>query len=144
MVEHTKQFTVFAVGEEWYGIDILHLSAIELLDGIRIVPNADPAIMGVVNIRGSLLPVVDLCYLLYQKKIEATETCRLLVCAETLGSFVLAVSEASDICEIDLASIEELSDAPYKKGISHVEGKLVTILDGTQLAKEIEHQVQKQ
>ncbi len=143
-MERMKQFAVFAVGEEWYGMDILQLAAIELLDGIRMVPNADPAIMGVVNIRGSLLPVVDLCYLLYQKKMEVTEACRLLVCTEALGSFVLAVNEASDISEIDLASIEELSDASYKKGISQVEGTLVTILDGAQLAKAIEHQVQKQ
>lgn len=84
-MEHTKQFTVFAVGEEWYGIDILHLSSIELLDGIRIVPNADPAIMGVVNIRGSLLPVVDLCYLLYQKKSKRPKRAACLCVRKHLG-----------------------------------------------------------
>ena len=54
------QYLTFAVGDEEYGVGILQAKEIIEYDTVTTVPNAPPFIRGVINLRGSVVPVVDL------------------------------------------------------------------------------------
>ena len=54
------QFLTFVVGDEEYGVSILQAKEIIEYDTVTTVPNAPPFIRGVMNLRGSVVPVVDL------------------------------------------------------------------------------------
>src|SRR5690606_35395167 len=59
--EETTQIIIFKLGEEEFGVDILQVREIEKLDqGITRVPKAPPFVEGVSNLRGEIIPIVDL------------------------------------------------------------------------------------
>ncbi len=59
--EETMQILVFKLGDEEYGVDILQARGIEHLDqGITRVPKAPVFVEGVINLRGEIVPIVDL------------------------------------------------------------------------------------
>src|ERR1700735_3341871 len=55
-----QQYLSFALGEEQYGIEILRVQEIKGYSGITPIPNTPPHIRGVMNLRGTVIPVVDL------------------------------------------------------------------------------------
>ena len=59
-MHNETQFLTFVVGDEEYGVGILQAKEIIEYDTVTTVPNAPPFIRGVINLRGSVVPVVDL------------------------------------------------------------------------------------
>lgn len=55
-----KQFVVFPLEDELYGVDIHQVMRIEKMLSLTRVPNAPPFVIGVCNLRGSVIPVIDL------------------------------------------------------------------------------------
>ncbi|EPG67417.1 chemotaxis protein CheW [Leptospira wolffii] len=59
-VESLKEFLTFEVDKEVFGIDILHIHEILKPVPITRIPNVDPYILGVINLRGEIIPIMDL------------------------------------------------------------------------------------
>ncbi|MBN1584549.1 MAG: chemotaxis protein CheW, partial [Anaerolineae bacterium] len=97
---------VFVLGQETYGVDIGIASSIIALQPITAVPGTPPFVEGVTNLRGSVLPVIDLRKRLGLPAREATKETRIVlvqVNRETAGMLVDAVTE---VLRVPLSNIE--------------------------------------
>ncbi|TGL74496.1 chemotaxis protein CheW [Leptospira yasudae] len=75
-----NQFLTFYLGEECYGIGILHIKEIIEYSGLTTVPLMPEFIPGVINLRGNVVPVVDLKHKFFKSKIEPDrKTCVIIV-----------------------------------------------------------------
>ena len=80
-VKNAGKYLTFRLGKEDYGLGILSVREIMGVLSITTVPNTPDYIKGVVNIRGKVIPIVDLRLKFYMPEAEQTEqTCIIVVC----------------------------------------------------------------
>ncbi len=132
---HEGKYLTFVLSDEEYGIEILKVREIIGLMDITSVPQTDAYLKGVINLRGKVIPVIDLRLKFTMHAQEHTqETCTIVVeVGNTLiGIIVDSVSEVSDIGR------EEIQDAPnlgqnidtnFIMGMGKLEEKLIILLD---------------
>ncbi|MDI6717054.1 MAG: chemotaxis protein CheW [Actinomycetota bacterium] len=137
------QLVVFEVGSESFGIDISLVQEIIRLQPITEVPKAPMYVKGVINLRGKVIPVVDLRERFGFAVNEETKATRIVVVnvlGNTVGMIVDAVSEvlrlSSDAIEPPSTIIESVG-SQYLKGIGKVEDRLVMLLDLSKLLVEM-------
>jgi purine-binding chemotaxis protein CheW len=134
LVSDQEQLVVFEVADESFGIDINAVQEIIRLQQITEVPRAPMHVKGVINLRGKVIPVVDLREKLGFMQGEETKSSRIVVvdiAGTTVGMIVDAVSE---VLRISSEQIEEPSSIiesyeQYLRGIGKVENRLVLLLD---------------
>jgi purine-binding chemotaxis protein CheW len=129
-----KFLTFFLAGEE-YGLEILKVHEIIGMMPITSVPRTPKYVKGVINLRGKVIPVVDLRLKFgMESKEQTAETCVIVVQANSIetGIVVDNVSEVLDIVS------EDIEDAPsfgatvnsdYILGIGKSEGRVKLLLD---------------
>lgn len=129
------KFLTFFLGREEYGIEILKVREIIGMMDITAVPRTPKAVLGVINLRGKVIPVIDLRLKFGMAPIEPTEhTCIIVVEANGLemGTVVDRVSEVSNISgdQIDMTpSFGEDVSTDYILGIGKVEGRVKLLLE---------------
>jgi len=129
------KFLTFVLGEEIYGIEILKAREIIGLMDITTVPQTPDYMKGVINLRGKVIPVIDLRMKFSMKKWERTqETCVIVVevNSTSIGLIVDSVSEVSDItgAEIeDAPSFGQGIDTSFIMGLGKVNDKIIILLD---------------
>ena len=117
------------VGREHYAVPIENVLEVAKLGELSAVPGAGPAVLGVRNLHGQVLPVFDLAQVL---AIARDATTARLVVAEHEGRLAgLAVDEVTDVAE--LTSGAEDTDAEYLSGAVLEDGQLVGVIDVEQL-----------
>lgn len=72
------QLVTFKLGEETYGIDIMDVKEIVKIQEIRAIPGAPPYVAGILNLRGTIIPVINLHKRFNLKKLETGEEEKLL------------------------------------------------------------------
>jgi len=104
-----KQYLSFEVGGTDFGVPILKVKEILQYETVTRVPGTPPAVRGVINVRGSVVPVVDLAVKFGKPEVAATKrTCVLVVETRsqdevlTLGVIADAVSEVVDLGPEDI------------------------------------------
>lgn len=102
-----KQFVVFKLEDEEYGIDILRVKTIEKMSAITRVPKTPPYVKGVINLRGEVVPIIDLREKFNLKAAEESEDTRIIIIYVDDVTIGLIVDSVSEVIEIDSASIEE-------------------------------------
>ena len=132
-MEATKQ-VVFKLGQEEYGLDILIVNAIETYHGVVPVPNAPDYILGILNLRGEVIPVFSLRIKFGLPEIKAST--EQLIITKTNGMMVgFKVDAVDGIAEF---SKKELSEVPkivksektkYAKLVANKDGKMIILLD---------------
>lgn len=103
------KFLTFFLGEEEYGLEILKVQEIIGLMSITRVPRTPTYVRGVINLRGKVIPIVELRSKFRMEPVEDTEqTCIIVV--QTQGvQFGVVVDRVSEVVDLDSGSIE---DAP--------------------------------
>lgn len=139
----TEQFLSFLLAGEEYGIDILQVQEIRGWQPVTPIPNTPDFIKGVMNLRGSIVPIVDLRIRFDIDGVEYTPTTVVIVLhfksqagERTVGIVVDAVSEVYDLTLDDLKPPPELGGAistKYMRGLATVDDKMVILLDITGL-----------
>jgi purine-binding chemotaxis protein CheW len=104
-----KFLTFYLEGEE-YGIEILKVQEIIGLLPITRVPNTPEFVRGVINLRGRVIPTLDLRTKLGMNAAEATEQSCIVVVQVRGGQFGMIVDRVSEVLDIDDGDIE---DAPH-------------------------------
>ncbi len=101
------KFLTFYLGEEEYGIEILKVQEIIGLMSITRVPRTPDFVRGVINLRGKVIPIVDLRKKFRMEAVEDTEeTCIIVV--QTHGvQFGVVVDRVSEVVDLKDDSIEE-------------------------------------
>ncbi|MCL5025280.1 MAG: chemotaxis protein CheW [Chloroflexi bacterium] len=129
-----EQLVVFDLGDEVYGIDISRVQEIIRMQAITQVPGAPAFVEGVINLRGKIIPVVDLHSRFRLPPAEATKSSRIVV-VETEGHVIgMVVDAVSEVLRIPASCVEPPSpivagvDSEYLRGIAKLEGRLVILL----------------
>jgi purine-binding chemotaxis protein CheW len=130
-----RQLIVFKVGVEEFAIDILHLKEIVVMGNITPVPETEDYVSGVMNLRGNLVPVIDLKKRLRASKAGSERHCRIII-ARLEGKLIgLIVDEASEVLKVSNDAVESPPDViaelgiEYIAGIVNVNGRFITLLD---------------
>ncbi len=129
------KYLTFVLGDEVYGIEILSVREIIGLIDITSVPQTPDYMKGVINLRGKVIPVIDLRLKFSMQEEEHTqETCVIVVevSGTSIGIIVDSVSEVSDISseEIEGApSFEQGIDTDFIMGLGKVKDKIIIMLD---------------
>lgn len=101
------RYLIFTVGSEDYGIEITYVSEIIMVQAITEVPELPAYIKGIINLRGKILPVMDVRIRFNKEPQEYTDrTCIIVVMLDTtsVGLIIDAVCEVMDIADEDIAS----------------------------------------
>jgi purine-binding chemotaxis protein CheW len=130
-----NKYLTFALGNEEYGLEILKVREIIGLMEITLVPRMPAFVRGVINLRGKVIPVVDLRLKFGMEKLDDTvETCIIVVdLGEMLmGVVVDKVSEVLDIPGGDIEATPSFGvqiDTEFIMGIGKAKGKVIIVLD---------------
>ncbi|GAB1372126.1 chemotaxis protein CheW [Candidatus Kapaibacterium sp.] len=129
------QLVSFNIGEEEFGVDILKVQEIIRLVEITRVPNAPDFVEGVINLRGKVIPVIDLRKRLGLSSIAANSDTRIVVVeidTKIIGFLVDCVNEvlriSKSITEPPPAIIAGI-DADYITAIGKLEDRILILLD---------------
>ena len=131
---------IFNLGDELYGIPVLKVREIILLMEITPVPRMPPFIRGVINLRGQIIPVLDLRLRLQLAAGQPTRSTCIVVAQVTassgnssqMGLVVDAVDEVLNIPPADIQETPEFATNPgaqFLCGIAKAKGKVVALLD---------------
>jgi purine-binding chemotaxis protein CheW len=129
-----KFLTFFLAGEE-YGIEILKVQEIIGMMSITAVPRTPLFIRGVINLRGKVIPIVDLRLKFNMEATAQTEeTCIIVVRAQgiEMGLVVDKVSEVSDIAADDIDDVPSFGadvNTDYLLGIAKADSRVKLLLD---------------
>ncbi len=129
------KYLTFVLGNEEYGIEILRVREIIGLMEITTVPQTPDYMKGVINLRGKVIPVIDLrLKFSMQEEDHTQETCVIVVevNSTSIGLIVDSVSEVSDISseEIEEApSFGQSIDTDFITGLGKVKDKVIIMLD---------------
>lgn len=133
--EKLYKYLTFALGDEDYGLEILSVREIIGLLEITSVPRMPDFVKGVINLRGKVIPVIDLRLKFGLEEVESTkETCIIVVDLQdtVMGIIVDCVSEVMDIKEEMIEETPEFGvsvDTEFIKGIGKARDKVIMILD---------------
>lgn len=129
------QLVTFAISEEEFGIEILRVQEIIRIMPITKVPNSPPAVEGVINLRGKVIPVIDLRKRFGLEPREHDNQTRIIVIeihGMIIGFVVDGVSEVlrikSDTVEAPPAVVAGV-DSEYIKGVGKLDDRLLILLD---------------
>jgi purine-binding chemotaxis protein CheW len=137
-----NQFLTFCLGDELYGMDILQVKEIKGYTAITKIPNMPSHIKGVLNLRGTIVPIVELRTAFGMPTIDYTAfTVIILVVVRDriLGLVVDSVSDVVTISQKDIEASPDFGtkvDASFLSGIGKSGDKLVALLNIDQLLTE--------
>ena len=129
------QLVVFELGDESYGVDISRVQDINRMQEITEIPHAPESVVGVINLRGRVIPVIDLRKRFGLPEAVHTKDTRIVVVhleGNLIGVIVDAVSQVlripADIVEPPSPVLAGV-DSKYLRGIAKLDDKLVILLD---------------
>jgi purine-binding chemotaxis protein CheW len=130
-----RQLVVFQLGAELYGVEIARVHEIIRLQSVTKVPRAPAFVEGVINLRGKVIPVVDLRRRFGLPTVDHTRASRIVVVE--LGDQVvgIVVDGVSEVLRVNTTTVEPPSpvvagiDSEYLHGIAKLSDRLVILLD---------------
>ena len=129
------EFLSFTLGEEHYGVDILKVQEIRGYDAVTRLPDAPDYIKGVINLRGTIVPVIDLRLKLRLKEARYdafTVMIVLNVDVRVVGIVVDSVSDVIPLSQEQIRPTPEFGanvDTRFISGIGTVEDRMLILLD---------------
>ncbi|HYE94337.1 MAG TPA: chemotaxis protein CheW [Terriglobales bacterium] len=129
------QYVTFALAGQEYGVDILRVHEIRGYSPITPIPHARPHVKGVMNLRGTVIPVIDLRLALRLPPAECTPFTVIIVVAvgpRVVGLVVDAVSEVLTLPRVDVQAPPALAtdvEGRFVQGLARAAGALVILLD---------------
>lgn len=129
------QVVGFRIGRETFGLPISIVREIVRVPEITSVPNAPDYIEGVINLRGRIIPIVDLRKRFGEKSFEPNKKNRIVVVELESRAIGLIVNSASEVLRIPPSEIEEPhnvfkeGELNYVTGVGKLNGRLVILLD---------------
>lgn len=129
------QLVTFGIGEEEFGIDILKVQEIIRTMSITKVPSSPPHVEGVINLRGKVIPVIDLRSRFDMEYRPHDSQTRIIV-LEIHGMIVgFVVDAVSEVLRIPSSTVEPPPvvvggvDSEYIKGVGKLDDRLLILLD---------------
>ena len=134
----------FRVGREVFGVPISLIHEIVRVPEITVVPNAQDIIEGVINLRGKIIPVMDLRKRFGAVEVQPDKKNRILVVELENKLLGLIVTAASEVLKIPPSEIEAPGsvfaegESSYVTGVGKLKGRLIILLDIARLLRQPE------
>src|SRR5262245_43003692 len=133
------QVLTFTLGDETYGVDILRVQEIRGYSTGTRIPQAPPHVLGVLNLRGSIVPIVDMRMRFNLERAEYTPLTVIIVLSvesplgrRDIGVVVDGVSDVIDVAAAGIKPSPELGaqvNTEFIEGLAAVSGRMVMLLD---------------
>ena len=141
--DRAARFVTFIIGQGMYAIEAVHVQEIVKMTDITHVPNGPRFMKGIINLRGFIVPVIDLRMKFGLEEKEYTGF-TVIIIVEVKGSLSgMIVDAVSDVIAIREESINEATthyraeiDMNYIKGVGKVDDDLIIIMDAESIMKE--------
>lgn len=133
--EDGNQYLTFQLAEEQFGIDILRVQEIKGLAHLTQIPNVPPYIRGVMNLRGTVVPVVDLRHRFDMPAAVYNQFTVIIIVTvghKVMGLVVDAVSDVLNVGDREMEKLPDLGggiDTTFISGMAKFEDRLITLLD---------------
>lgn len=108
--DEIKQYIVAKLGSEQYGIDIAYVDNIVRMQKITRVPKTQPYFIGVINLRGEIIPVMSMRNRLEMEEGEITNTTRIIIIKPEQNALLgLLVDEVREVVTLSEEDVEKVS-----------------------------------
>jgi purine-binding chemotaxis protein CheW len=138
------QVVGFRIGRETFGLPIAIVREIVRVPEITSVPNAPEYIEGVINLRGRIIPVVDLRKRFGQETATLNKKSRIVVVELNTRAVGLIVNSASEVLRLPPSEIEkphnvfQEGELDYITGVGKLQGRLIILLDLNRILQRAE------
>lgn len=142
-IDRAKQFICIKIGAEKYGIDISIVDNIVRMQKITRVPKAQDYFLGVINLRGEVVPIMSARLRMNLPPDEITNATRIIIIKlEAQGAIGVVVDEVANVVTLEDSQIDKVAyDAKDGKtnfinGIGKYDGQLISLLEVSSLLDE--------
>lgn len=141
-MEKDIQVVGFRIGSETFGVHISHVREIVRVPEITAVPNAPHCLEGVINLRGKIIPVIDLRKRFGVSDIQSDKKNRILVVEHDARLVGLIVRSASEVIKIPPSEIEasgsllQEGEVGFVTGVGKLNGRLIILIDLNKLLQK--------
>jgi purine-binding chemotaxis protein CheW len=135
----SRKFLTFSLGEEAYGVDILSLKEIRGWSPVTRIPQAPEAVLGVLNLRGAVVPVIDLRLRLGMRAAEFTPLTVIIVLSIPMErghrECGIVVDQVMDVVDIDFDRIKSAPEMAASRagelldGIATLDDQMLILLN---------------
>lgn len=139
----TRQVLTFALGSETYGVDILRVKEIRGWSPVTRIPQSPPAVLGVLNLRGAIVPIIDLRLRFALQSAEFTAVTVIIVLSlrteQGLRECGVVVDSVSDVVDLAIDSIRQAPSVQAGASCEFIEGittsgeQMLILLDADKL-----------
>lgn len=142
-----REFLTFTLADEEYALDILTVQEIRCYEPVTRIVGAPPFIKGVVNLRGAIVPIVDMRIKLALEKVDYTDftvVIILSIAGRLVGIVVDSVSDVLALTPEQIRPAPELGsaiDIRYITGLATIDQRMVIMLDIARLMTSKEMQL---
>ncbi|WP_027407707.1 chemotaxis protein CheW [Anoxybacteroides tepidamans] len=138
-----NKVVVFQLDNEQYAIPVEHVVSIEKMMTPTVIPQMPDYMVGVVRIRGELVPALDMMKILYRRPYVESDQTRLIVVSTASLSAAFIVGEAKEILDIPEEMIKQVNmlayqQTPYFIGVANLPERLITLIDPNVLFERLE------
>jgi len=132
------EFLAFRLGDEEYAIDILKVQEIRAHEAVTRIANAPAYLKGVINLRGTIVPIVDLRVKLGMERLADASAVAIILNLDgrVMGMVVDAVSDVVALAEDEVKAAPEFGavvDARFISGIATMGERMMILVDITRL-----------
>ena len=130
-----EHVVIFRLAEEFYALDIQAVQEIVRMQSITSIPGSDAWVEGITNLRGRVVPVIDLRRRCGVVDNDHTNETRIVVVSAAGGMVGLIVDAVSEVLRIPADQVETpstiaaLPDNGYLRGVAKLEDRLVSLMD---------------
>jgi len=133
----SNEYLSFTLGDEQYGVDILNVQEIRGYDGVTRIPDAPEYVKGVINLRGTIVPVMDLRLKLKLDHANYDPFTVMIVINFNQRVVALVVDSVSDVIELDPSQLRPPPDLGHGNpvdsrcisGIGTVDERMLIVLN---------------
>lgn len=133
------QYLTFMMADEEYGIEILSVQEIRGWEPMTVIPNQPDYVKGVINLRGTVVPVIDLRLRFGLEKIDYSDLTVVVIVKVRIGDgekiMGVVVDAVSDVYNLDkdvatkAPDLGDVENKPFIEGLINVDEKMVVLLD---------------
>ncbi|PLR92545.1 chemotaxis protein CheW [Bacillus sp. T33-2] len=129
-----ETLVLFEINKGTFGMNIHNIVSIEKITEVSKVPKMPEYVSGIVNIRGQIVPVIDMSKALYDRAIEMNEHTRYILVETNETIIAFMVEKTNEIISIDADNVAEVNSLAkgandFIKGVAMQDSRIITILN---------------
>ena len=140
----TLRWVTFHLGEEAYGINVMQVQEVLRVAEIAPVPGAPHYVMGIINLRGNVVTVIDTRARLGLDAKELDDSSRVVIIEAGKNVVGILVDSVAEVIELRMSEVDSAPNvggdesSKYIQGVASVEGELLIMVDLNKLLSEEE------